>query len=147
MLRASSSGRTRTTNDTLSEAVQKLSALNTALSSADYASFWAMLEGDDLYRDLVVDVTGFEELIRIRIAVTLSQTLREIQRSLLESWLNLRGSTFEHFIREVCGWTVEGDNVRVPLNRDNEAKGVVVREKVDFDMFARVVRRAFEQPA
>ncbi|KAF2093194.1 ARM repeat-containing protein [Rhizodiscina lignyota] len=131
----------------LAEAVQKLTLLNNLLSGADYATFWATLDSDDLYADLVADVTGFEELMRVRIAVVLSSAIREIQRPVLEGWLNLHGKEFEHFIKDVCEWKIEGDNVQVPLNKDNKAEGTVVRENVKFDQFARIVRRAYEQPA
>ncbi|KAF1988133.1 eukaryotic translation initiation factor-like protein 3 subunit K [Aulographum hederae CBS 113979] len=136
----------RGTSD-LSEAVQKLTVLNTLLSQADYASFWATLDSDDLYADLVADVSGFEELMRVRIAINVSQAVREIQRSVLESWLNLRGKEFERFVGEICQWVVDGQTVKVPLNKENEAKGTVVRENVKFDQFSRLVRRAYEQPA
>ena len=139
--------------------------LNNLLGGADYAAFWSMLDSDDLYADLVADVSGFEELMRVRIAVTVSQAIREVDRSILESWLNLQGKEFEHFVGSVCGWNVEGSKVKVPLNKENEAKGTVVRENVKFDRkcatassdmtrmltlyaeFARVIKRAYEQPA
>ncbi|KAG7006119.1 eukaryotic translation initiation factor 3 subunit K [Physcia stellaris] len=113
----------------LSEAVQKLNTLNNLLSAASYAKFWSTLDSDDLYADLIADVSGFEELMRVRIAVTVGQSMRVVERGVLESWLNLRGEEFEHFVGE------------------NEAKGTVVRENVHFDQFARIVRRAYEQPA
>ncbi|KAF2122455.1 armadillo-type protein [Lophiotrema nucula] len=131
----------------LSEAVQKLNVLNLLLAGADYSAFWNTLDSDDLYADLIADVSGFEELMRVRIAVTVSQAIREIDRSILESWLNLQGKEFEHFVGSVCGWSVEGDKIKVPLNKENEAKGTVVRENVKFDQFARVIKRAYEQPA
>jgi len=131
----------------LSEAVQKLSTLNTLLANASYSKFWAVLNSDDLYADLTVDVAGFEELIRVRIALTVSQSVREIERPLLESWLGMHGEAVDRFVREVCGWEVVGDVIRVPLNKENEAKGTVVRENVKMEMFSRVVRRAYEQPA
>jgi translation initiation factor 3 subunit K len=117
----------------LSEAVQKLNVLSSLLEGADYAAFWNTLDSDDLYADLVADVSGFEELMRVRIAVTVSQAIREVDRSILESWLNLQGNEFEHFVGSVCGWAVEGGKVKVPLNKENEAKGTVVRENVKFD--------------
>jgi len=113
--------------------VQKLNIVNNLLSGADYASFWATLDSDDLYADLVADVAGFEELMRVRIAATVSQSTREVDRSLLESWLNLQGSAFDHFVGSVCGWNVDGAKIKVPINKDNEAKGTVVRENVKFD--------------
>jgi translation initiation factor 3 subunit K len=96
-------------------------------------SFWAELDSDDLYADLVADVSGFEELMRVRIAATVSQAIREVDRSILESWLNLQGKEFEHFVGSVCGWNVDGDKIKIPINKDNEAKGTVVRENVKFD--------------
>lgn len=113
--------------------MQKLNIVNNLLSGADYASFWATLDSDDLYADLVADVAGFEELMRVRIAATVSQSTREVDRSLLESWLNLQGSAFDHFVGSVCGWNVDGAKIKVPINKDNEAKGTVVRENVKFD--------------
>ncbi|MCJ1459077.1 hypothetical protein MMC28_009454 [Mycoblastus sanguinarius] len=138
----------------LAEAVQKLSILNTLLEQANYKGFWEQLDSDDLYADLVADVSGFEELMRVRIAVTVGQGCREVERGVLEGWLNLAGREFEVFVREICGWGVDGSEgvgkgevVRVPVNKENEAKGTVVREEVRFDQFSRVIRRAYEQPA
>ena len=37
--------------------------------------------------------------------------------------------------------------VLVPMNKENEAKGSVVRESVRFDMFGRLVKRGYEEPA
>ncbi|ELR10281.1 hypothetical protein VC83_04587 [Pseudogymnoascus destructans] len=131
----------------LSEAVQKLAVLNNLLAGASYAKFWSTLDSDDLYADLVADVNGFEELIRIRIAMTISQAVREVERSVLEAWLGLQGGALDKFVSEVCGWQVEGSVVKVPLNKENEAKGTMVRENVKIDQFSRVVRRAYELPA
>lgn len=113
--------------------MQKLNLLNNLLGGADYAAFWNTLDSDDLYADLVADVSGFDELMRVRIAVTVSQAIREINRPLLESWLNLSDKEFDHFVETVCGWTIDGDSVKIPLNKENEAKGTVVRENVKFD--------------
>ena len=102
--------------------------------------------------------------MRVRIAATVSQAVREVDRSILESWLNLSGSEFDNFVGSVCGWNIDGAKIKVPINKDNEAKGTVVRENVKFDRkfiyilstnqpltnlaeFARVIKRAYEQPA
>ena len=123
----------------LSEAVQKLTTLNTLLSEANYKGFWNTLDSDDLYADLTADVTGFEELMRVRIAVTVGQSCREVERSVLEGWLQLKGSEFERFISDICGWGLDptrggrGGMVVIPVNKENEAKSSVVRENVQFD--------------
>ncbi len=136
--------------------MQKLNHLNTLLETANYAGFWAALDSDDLYADLIADVNGFEELMRVRIASCIGQCCREVERSVCEGWLNLSGGELETFVREICGWGVDEKDaaggsgiglVRIPVNKENEAKGTVVREEVRFEMFSRVVRRAHEQPA
>ena len=33
------------------------------------------------------------------------------------------------------------------MNKENEAKGTIVRENVKMEQFSRVIRRAYEQPA
>ncbi|KAI9747245.1 MAG: hypothetical protein M1815_004391 [Lichina confinis] len=131
----------------LAEAVQKLFVLNTHLSSAQYREFWTTLDSDDLYADLVADVSGFEELIRVRIAGCVGQAVREIDRHVLEEWLNLQGKEFDRFVSEVCEWAIDGDVIKVPLNKENEAKGTVIRENVKFDQFSKMVHRAYERPA
>ena len=128
--------------------MQKLNVLNNLLSTANYKGFWNTLRSDDLYADLIAGVSGFEDDMRIRIAATVSQAVRELQRDILEEWLELRGKEFERLVVDVCGWRLEGQGlVKVPSNKDNEAKGTVVRENVKFDQFSRIVRRAYEQPA
>ena len=80
--------------------------------------------------------------------MTVGQGCREVERAVAEGWLNLQGAEFEAFVGEICGWGVGADGVvRVPVNKENEAKGTVVREEVRFEQFGRVVRRAYEQPA
>lgn len=127
--------------------MQKLNNLNNLLSSADYTAFWSTLHSDSSYGELTQDVAGFEDLIRVRIAATVSQSIREIDRRVLESWLDIKGENFDDFVKEECGWSVETSKVTVPINRENEARGTVVRENVKFDQFARIVRRAYEQQA
>ncbi|KAF3896871.1 Eukaryotic translation initiation factor 3 subunit K [Trichophyton interdigitale] len=141
------------------ESVQKLARLSTLLESAQYSLFWSTLNSDDLYADLIADVAGFEELIRVRIAVEVGKAFREISAEMLMDWLDVKGlDTLEKFVVDVCGWEVDksgasGVNdaknvtVRVPRNKENEARGEVKGEKVGIEMFGRVIRRGFEQPA
>ena len=131
-------------NTELAEAVTKLRALNNQLEGAQYARFWATLDSDDLYADLTTDISGFEELIRVRIAQLVSQAFREVQLSTLEQWLGMTDEGARKFALETCGWKVEGSTVFIPKNAENEAKKAEIREDVNVDMFSRVVRRAYE---
>jgi translation initiation factor 3 subunit K len=51
----------------------------------------------------------------------------------------------------VCTWEVEKSGsstvIRVPTNKENEARSEVKSERVGMDMFGRVIRRGFEQAA
>lgn len=132
----------------LSEAVQKLNVLNVLLSEANYKGFWQTLESDDLYADLTADIVGFEELMRIRICVTVGNSCREVDRGVMEGWLQLRGPEFERFLTEICTWGIDNSTggkgvIRIPPNKDNEAKGTVVRENVQFDRTYLNVRDIF----
>ena len=134
------------------DSVQKLARLSTLLESAQYAQFWSTLNSDDLYADLVADVAGFEELVRIRIAVEVGKTFRQINADVLEQWLDLRsGEALDKFVAEVCNWEVDRGVspalVKVPTNKENEARSEVKSERVGIEQFGRVLRRGFEQAA
>ncbi|KAL5042887.1 eukaryotic translation initiation factor 3 subunit K [Aspergillus fruticulosus] len=134
------------------ESVQKLARLSSLLESAQYAQFWSTLNSDDLYADLVADVAGFEELVRIRIAVEVGKAFREINAEVLEQWLDMRNrEALEKFVTEVCSWEVDKSGsatvVKVPTNKENEARSEVKSERVGVDMFGRIIRRGFEQAA
>lgn len=132
--------------------MQKLTRLNTLLESAQYALFWSTFNSDDLYADLVADVAGFEELVRVRIAVEVGKAFREIGADVLTQWLDVKNrDALERFVVDVCGWEVDKTTgeivIRVPMNRENEARSEIKGERVGVDMFGRVIRRGFEQPA
>ena len=83
--------------------------------------------------------------MRVRIAVTVGQSCREVEQKVLEGWLNIEGEKFEKFVRDVCGWGVDQTQgvkgmVMIPLNKENEAKGTVVRENVQFDRKCHFIR-------
>jgi len=145
-------GQTPSQTSDFVESIQKLTRLNTLLESAQYALFWSTFNSDDLYADLVADVAGFEELVRVRIAVEVGKTFREINADVLAQWLDLKNrEALEKFVVDVCGWEVDKSGkevvVRVPKNKENEARSEVKSERVGVEMFGRVVRRGFEQPA
>jgi translation initiation factor 3 subunit K len=133
----------------LAEAVSKLRALNAQLEGAQYARFWATMDSDDLYADLTTDIAGFEDTIRLRIAQLASQVFREVHISALEAWLGINDEAeARKYVTETCGWKVDEDGlVQVPRNVENEAKKAEIREDVNIDMFARVIRRAWEEAA
>jgi len=88
--------------------------------------------------------------VRVRIAVEVGKAFREISIDVLAQWLDLRSrEALEKFVADVCGWEVDkaAAIVRVPKNKENEARSEIKGERVGVDMFGRVIRRGFEQPA
>lgn len=97
---------------------------------------------------MTADIAGFEELIRIRIAVEVGKAFRTIKAESLEQWLDIRGrEALNKFVTDVCAWKVDGAIVQVPTNKENEARSEVKSERVGIEQFGRVIRRGFEQPA
>lgn len=132
----------------LAEAVSKLRALNAQLEGAQYARFWATMDSDDLYADLTTDIAGFEEMVRLRIAQLVSEASREIHLSVLEAWLGMDEADVKKFAVETCGWKLGAEGmVLIPKNVENEAKKSEIREDVNVDMFARVIKRSWEEAA
>ncbi|CAK7563034.1 MAG: hypothetical protein SEPTF4163_000891 [Sporothrix epigloea] len=144
---AAAAASNNTVSTELAEAVSKLRALNNQLEGAQFARFWVTLDSDDLYADLTTDIAGFEETVRVRIAQLISHAFREIQLPLLEQWLGLSEDAARQFVTETCGWNIEGATVQIPTNAENEAKKTEIREDVNIEMFARVIRRSWEETA
>lgn len=121
-----------TATDALSDAVRKLTHLNTLLESASYRDFWNTYESDDLYADLVADCAGFEDIMREMIALQTGAVAREIRTDVVMGWLNFGEDDLKAF-GERLDWKIEGDVVKLPINRENEAKTTVFRENVHFN--------------
>jgi translation initiation factor 3 subunit K len=113
--------------------VRKLAVLNTFIESGSYREFWTTFESEDLYADLIVDCAGFEEIMRDAIAVQTTMVAREVNREVIQGWLNVPVTEDLPSIVERYGWTIDGDIVKIPTNKENEAKTTVFREIVTFN--------------
>ena len=94
-------------------------------------------------------MAGFEELIRLRIAGEVGKAFRSISADVLGQWLDVRSrEALDKFVVDAFGWSVGGEGlIRVPANKENETRSEVKSEHVGIEMFGRVLRRGFEQPA
>ncbi|KAI5806179.1 armadillo-type protein [Geopyxis carbonaria] len=133
-------------SDPLADAVRKLTTLNELLESGAYREFWATFDSDDLFADLVADCSGFEEIMRDAIAVQTNMIAREVSREVAQGWLNVPAQELGSLVQRF-GWTLENDVVKIPTNKENEAKTTVFRENVAFNQFQGVIKRAYEQVA
>lgn len=109
--------------------------LQQLLEQSRYAQFWKTLESS---KEVVQSVNEFEDAIRQVIAKVVSMSYQSISTSELQSYLALEGDAFQKFC-ESQHWTVSGQTVSIPINKDNEAKTVVVRENIKFEQLTKVI--------
>ena len=120
--------------------MKRLTHLQQLLEQSRYAEFWSTLEKD---KELVKDIVGFENAIREVIALVVSMSYQTIATSVLESYLALKGDAFKQYC-EKQQWQLDGSTVSIPINKDNEAKTVVVRENIKFEQFTKVIGHSNE---
>jgi len=133
------------TDDPLSEGAQKLYAIYLLLEAAEYQQFWSTLDSDDLYADLVADCRAFEEHVRRAIARSIEMSMTSIDLSVLSPWLNREGTGLEEWIASSTNWEIDGDSVKIPLNKDNDVRPVITREAVKLEQLNKLLKRAYEQ--
>lgn len=105
------------------------------MEQARYAEFWKVYAS---HKELVKAVNGFEDAIRAVIAKVVSMSYQSINKSVLESYFALDGKAFEDFCAK-HQWQINGNVVTIPVNKDNEAKSVEVRENIKFEQLTKVI--------
>jgi translation initiation factor 3 subunit K len=122
----------------IDESIKQLTALHQLLEQSRYAKFWETYKSDTANEQLVSEVRGFSRAIRSIVARVVSMTHQQIASSLLEAYLDLSGEDFAAFVKEQ-NWELKGDIVQIPVNKDNEAKTVVIRENIKFEQLTKVI--------
>lgn len=130
--------------DGLAASVQKLFELYKLLDSARYSDFWEKFEKDDSYADIVSDVVGFEDHLRLSIAKTVQVSCKQIAVSVFQEWSNFSEARFTEWVEKVLGWTIVNGSVQIPSNKDNETKMIVTPEVVRFEQLSKLIKRAYE---
>lgn len=70
--------------------------------------------------------------MRDAIAVQTNMIAREAKKDMVQGWLNLSAEDLPAAVTRY-GWAIEGDLVKIPINKENEAKTTVFRENVQFN--------------
>ncbi|KAK9760663.1 hypothetical protein K7432_015092 [Basidiobolus ranarum] len=123
----------------ISEAsVAKVVSLHKILEEARYEEFWSKIGSDSDYKELLSDVVSFEKEIRTMIAKNIAITYQVVSLKHLEGYLNIKGQELENFVKEQ-GWTKQEENVTIPLNKDNEAKQIVITENIKFEQLTKIL--------
>jgi translation initiation factor 3 subunit K len=110
-----------------------LTELQQLLEQARYTQFWKA--------DLSAwkqAVPSFETDIRKVIARVIAMSYQTISTNALEGNLGLTGDAFDAYCKEQQ-WEKNGDIVQIPVNKDNEAKTVVIRENIKFEQLTKVI--------
>lgn len=115
-----------------------MTALHQLLEQSRYAKFWETFNSDSTNQQLVSDVRGFNNAIRNIVTRIVCMTHQQISASLLQSYLDLQGDDFTSYVKEQ-GWDIKGNTVHIPVNKDNEAKTVVIRENIKFEQLTKVI--------
>lgn len=122
----------------IDEPIQQLTSLQQLLEQSRFAKFWETFNSDPSYEKLVSNVSGFKKAIRNLVARVVSMTHQQISVQLLQSYLDLKGDDFTAFVKEQ-NWEVKDSIVQIPVNKDNEAKTVVIRENIKFEQLTKVI--------
>ncbi|KAI8075494.1 armadillo-type protein [Gilbertella persicaria] len=115
------------------ESIEKLTDLQQLLEQARYAKFWQ----SDL-KPWTAVVPNFESEIRRVVARVMAMSYQTITASALAANLGLTGDAFDQFCASQQ-WQKSGDLVQIPINKDNEAKAVVIRENIKFEQLTKVI--------
>ncbi|CAO3596138.1 unnamed protein product [Absidia cylindrospora] len=118
--------------------VEQLTTLQQLLEQSNYVKFWETYN-DATYKKLTSQVVGFEDAIRQLIARVVTMSHQSINAPVVQSYLALKDQAKFGPFCEQQQWTQQGDVVTIPLNKDNEAKAIVVRENIKFDQLTKVI--------
>lgn len=124
--------------------IVKLATLSAFLLSARFRQFWKAFhskEYDDV-RESAKVAQGFEDDVR-RVALdSVKVAFRTISAKRLAEYLNLSEGELSAFIGKQAGWSLNGAEVRVPPNPDNDVKSTMVREDVQLDQLTKLLSQS-----
>lgn len=128
-------------SDEVAEVVPYLTRLRACLRQCRFRDFWAAWKdeedkGAQLVRAAYLPSHPYAvDSVRKLVVSTVSTTFARVSAARLARWLDLEGgsSAVAAYIQEtqVQGWSIEGDDVRIASNEDNDVRPGVIRENVE----------------
>lgn len=124
--------------------IVRLSTLSQYLLSARFRQFWKTLGSDDYsdVREFAKAANGFDDDVRKVALDSVKVAFRTISAKRLAEYLNLSQDELSGFIGKQAGWTLEGAEVRVPANPDNDVKSTMIREDVQLDQLTKLLSQS-----
>lgn len=119
--------------------IKYLIQLENCLQNGQFKKFWEYRTTPEIAeaRGLVDRVAGFDEHVRRFIVTALTITYQRIGVDQMKEALNLGD------VRPLCaeaGWTVEGDTVLLPKNKENSPQARTFAAKVQLEDMAGLIR-------
>lgn len=121
---------------------EPIAALNAAaglLETCSFRAFWPALA--PLRADLLNAVAGFDDAVRGFVLSVVERTYQSVPVSHLRESLGLGSDAEVGPLVQKRGWTVAGDQVKIALNDDNQAKAKVAAESetMSLDTMAKIL--------
>lgn len=99
-------------------------------------------------QDAAGGVAGFESSVRRVIIESISRSFQSISLVELEAFLGLKGPKLLEWVKSL-GWTQsdDGKSLQIPINKDNEAKSVLIKENLPLSKLTKIVAHAASPPS
>lgn len=127
-------------SDEVAEVMPYLTRLRSCLRQCQFREFWAAWKDVDsdkgasiIHGSYLPSHPHAVDSVRKLVTATVSTTFTRVSVARLAKWLDLDVAGIAKYIKEadVQGWTVEGDDVRIASNEDNDVRPGVIRENVE----------------
>ncbi|WWC88611.1 uncharacterized protein L201_003524 [Kwoniella dendrophila CBS 6074] len=134
-------------DEALTILMPKLTQLHDLIRTCQFTKFWKELDDNsEAYnllktRYLPQHASPIDD-IRYQFSLSISSCFSSISLNQLSKWLNLSSSQINQYVTENLGWEVQGDNVKVPKNGDNDVKAGVVKENVQLSQLTKLIAAA-----
>lgn len=131
------------------KAFETATQLSLLLRNRDFIKFWSTLQSDEIQKGplnpAIESLPSFSTLVRKSIGVSIANTFRSLSKKRAEAWLGFTGQQgLESFATDTMGWSIEGDNVRIPSNEANDPKNTVQSETVDLSRLVRTLAQSVQ---
>jgi len=126
-----------------------LTMLHSHLMQCRYPKFWALFksaECDSLRENYTVECAGFEDSIREVVVKAVRPAFKKISLQRLSTYLDFPAADVASYATKL-DWKVEGQDIIIPPNQDNQIEATVVRENVELPQLSKIIGHAAKTSA
>jgi len=118
-----------------------LTSLHSHLMQCRYPKFWALFkspECDSLRDNYTVECAGFEDSIREVVIKAVRPAFKKISVDRLSTYLDVPAANITGYVAKL-DWKVEGQEIIIPPNQENQIEATVVRENVQLPQLSKII--------